>query len=187
MNHAKASHTWNALTSSPQLPRARHILGAIRRTWKTDRVHGLPAVAAPTFSPSAPKNNDTWWVSQDTKTVYLWDSMDNQDRQNTLEKLKTTSEWTIWKTRCKGQGMVTSPVRDGLPPAPQHTQRQGSGMVGIQGQGMVTERRHSNHESQEVLRMLGENFLRCTNRGSEVTYGDVNGTTVQCRERYIHR
>ncbi len=79
----------------------RHILQAIRRTWKIDRVHGLPAVAAPTFFPSASKDNDTWWGSQDTKTVYLWDSMDDQDRQNTLEKLKTTSEWTIWKTRDK--------------------------------------------------------------------------------------
>ncbi len=68
---------------------------------KTDRVHDLPAVAAPTFFPSASKDNDTWWGSQDTKTVYLWDSMDDQDRQNTLEKLKTTSEWTIWKTRDK--------------------------------------------------------------------------------------
>jgi hypothetical protein len=27
--------------------------------------------------------------------------MDNQDRQNTLAKLETTSEWTIWKTRDK--------------------------------------------------------------------------------------
>jgi hypothetical protein len=27
--------------------------------------------------------------------------MDNQDRQNTSEKLKTTSDWTIWKTRDK--------------------------------------------------------------------------------------
>ena len=80
----------------------RHILQTIRRTWKTDRVqHGLPAVAAPTFFPSVSKANDTWWGSQNTKTVYLWDSMDDEDRQNTLEKLKTTSEWTIWKTRDK--------------------------------------------------------------------------------------
>ena len=35
------------------------------------------------------------------KTIHLWDSMDTQDRQNTLEKLKTTSGWTIWKTRDK--------------------------------------------------------------------------------------
>ena len=79
----------------------RHILQAIRRTWKTDRVHDLPAVVTPTFFPSVSKDNDTWWGSQDKKTVYLWDSMDNQDRQNTLGKLKTTSEWTIWNTRDK--------------------------------------------------------------------------------------
>ena len=30
----------------------RHILQAIRRTWKTDRVHSLPAVTVPTFFPS---------------------------------------------------------------------------------------------------------------------------------------
>ena len=73
----------------------RHNLQAIRRTWKTDRVHVLPAMAAPTFFPLASKNNDTWWGSRDMRTVYVWDSMDNQDRQNTLAKLKTTSEWTI--------------------------------------------------------------------------------------------
>ena len=79
----------------------RHILQAIRRTWKTDRVHVLPAVTVPTVFPSASKDNDTWWGSHDTKTVYLWDSMDDQDRQNALEKLKTMSEWTIWKIKDK--------------------------------------------------------------------------------------
>ena len=87
----------------------------------------------------------------------------------------------------KGQGMVTSTVKDGLPPAPQYTQRQARGMLGIQDQEMVVERKHSNHEDQEVLRMLGENYIRCTNRDSEVSYGGTNGTTVQCRERCIHR
>ena len=78
----------------------RHILQAIRRTWKTDRVRGLPEVVVPTFFPSVSKGNDAWWGSQDTKSIY-WDSMDDQDRQNTLEKLKKTNEWTIWKTRDK--------------------------------------------------------------------------------------
>ena len=36
-----------------------------------------------------------------TDSVYLCNSMDNQDRQNTLAKLETTNEWTIWKTRDK--------------------------------------------------------------------------------------
>ena len=40
---------------------------------------------------------------------------------------------------------------------------------------------------QEVLRMLGENYLGCTNRDSGITYGGVNSTTTQCRNRCIHR
>ena len=36
---------------------------------------------------------------------------------------------------------------------------------------MVVERRYSYHETQEVLQMLGENYLGYTNRRSEVTYG----------------
>ena len=37
--------------------------------------------------------------SQDTKPVYLCDSVDNQD--NTMVKLEATRKWTIWKTRDK--------------------------------------------------------------------------------------
>jgi hypothetical protein len=74
------------------------------------------------------------------KTVYIWDSMDDQDRHNTLAKLETMNEWTIRKTRDKHG--------------------------------------HQSHETQEVFRMLGENYLRCSNRSSGVTYGGNNGTTV---------
>ena len=59
-------------------------------------------------------------------------------------------------------------------------------MMRIQDQGMVEERRHSNHEVKEVLRMLGKNLLRCTDRDSKITNGGADGTTTQCPERYIH-
>ena len=74
----------------------RHILQVIRRTLKVDRVHGLPSVTDPTFFPSPSKNDETWWVSKNMKTVYLWDSMDNQDSHNTMAKLEATSERTKW-------------------------------------------------------------------------------------------
>ncbi len=35
------------------------------------------------------------------KTVYLWDSMDDQDRQKTMAALEESTEWTIWKTKDK--------------------------------------------------------------------------------------
>jgi hypothetical protein len=72
-----------------------------KRGWMVDRVHGLPAVAAPSFFPSSSRNEDIWWGSQDMKTVYLWDSMDDQDRQNTMTVHKESTEWTIWKTKDK--------------------------------------------------------------------------------------
>ena len=66
-----------------------------------DRVHGLPAVEAPSFFPSDSRNVDIWWGSQDLKTVYLWDSLDDQDKQNTMAALEESTEWTIWKTQDK--------------------------------------------------------------------------------------
>jgi hypothetical protein len=35
------------------------------------------------------------------KTVYLWDSMDDQDRQNTMVMLKESTTCPIWKTKDK--------------------------------------------------------------------------------------
>ena len=43
-------------------------------------------MVSPPLFPSVSKNDDTWWGSEDTKTVYLWDSMDDQDLHNTLAK-----------------------------------------------------------------------------------------------------
>ena len=59
-------------------------------------------------------------------------------------------------------------------------------ILGIQDQGMVVKKGHSYHEDQEVLRMLGENYLRCTYRNPGVTYGSVIGDTTQCREIFIY-
>jgi hypothetical protein len=93
--------TQSLLVSADIFTPTRHILQSIRSTWMVDRVHGLPAVTAPSFFPSASRNVDIWWGSQDLKTVYLWDSMDDQDRQNTMATLEESTEWTIWKTKDK--------------------------------------------------------------------------------------
>ena len=93
--------TQSLLESTDVFTPTRHILQAIRRIWMVDRVHGLPAVTDPSVFPSSSRNEDIWWDSQDMKTVYLWDSMDDQDRQNTMSVLKESTEWTIWKTKDK--------------------------------------------------------------------------------------
>ena len=42
-----------------------------------------------------------WWGSRDPKTVYMWDSMDDQDKQKSLTVLQETENWVVWKTRDK--------------------------------------------------------------------------------------
>ncbi len=77
----------------------RHLLLTIKRLWQIDRVHGLPAVVAPAFFPSASKGGECWWGTQDLSTIYLWDTMDNEDRQDSLEALREKDNWVIWKTK----------------------------------------------------------------------------------------
>ena len=83
-----------------QFPLHRHHL-AIKQLWKINRVHGLPAVTAPAFFTSASKGNERWWGTQYSKTVYLWDSMDDQDRQDSMDTLRTQDSWVVWKTKDK--------------------------------------------------------------------------------------
>ena len=67
--------------------------------WQLDRVHGLPAVAAPAFFPSASRGDERWWGTGDSSTVYLWDTMEDQDRQDSLEVLRDKDNWVVWKTK----------------------------------------------------------------------------------------
>ncbi len=50
-------------------------------------------MAAPAFFPSASKDDECWWV------IYVWDSMEDQDKTDSLEALRNTDEWVIWKTK----------------------------------------------------------------------------------------
>ena len=47
-------------------------------------MHGLPVVPTPVFFPSSSKNEECWWGTLDPRTIYVWDSMDDQDKQTSL-------------------------------------------------------------------------------------------------------
>ena len=89
------------LEESNKLTPSRHILLALRQIWDLERIHGLPAVAAPAFFPSASRNEECWWGTPDSKTVYVWDSMDDQDKLTSMSTLQETENWVVWKTRDK--------------------------------------------------------------------------------------
>jgi hypothetical protein len=77
----------------------RHLLLTLKRLWELDRVHGLPAVAAPAFFPSASRGEECWWGTQDSSTVFLWDTMGDEDRLSSLETLREKDNWVVWKTK----------------------------------------------------------------------------------------
>ena len=77
----------------------RHLLLTLKRLWQLERVHGLPAVAAPAFFPSPSQGEECWWGTQDSSTVFLWDTMDDVDRQSSLETLREKDNWVVWKTK----------------------------------------------------------------------------------------
>jgi hypothetical protein len=55
--------TQSLLESADVFIPTRHILQVISRAWMVNRVHGLPAVAVPSFFPSVSRNDDFWWGS----------------------------------------------------------------------------------------------------------------------------
>jgi hypothetical protein len=36
---------------------------------------------------------------QDSSTVFLWDTMGDEDRRNSLETLREKDNWVVWKTK----------------------------------------------------------------------------------------
>ncbi len=52
------------LEESNKLTPSRHILLALRQIWDLERMHGLPAVEAPAFFPSASRNEECVWKTR---------------------------------------------------------------------------------------------------------------------------
>ena len=93
--------TQECLEESNRLTPSRHILLALRQTWDLERIHGLPAVVAPVFFPSGSRNEECWWGTPDPRSIYVWDSLDDQDKQTSMTTLQETENWVVWKTRDK--------------------------------------------------------------------------------------
>ncbi len=85
-------------------PRVRQRIYTSLDTFRSrdlERIHGLPAVVSPVFFPSVSRNEECWWGTLDPRTIYVWDSMDDQDKQTSTTTLQETENWVVWKTRDK--------------------------------------------------------------------------------------
>ena len=77
----------------------RQLLLVIKQMCQVDRIHDLPAVSGPAFFHSPSRGNECWWGTRDSITVYLWDTMEDQERQDSLEVLHGKDNWVVWKTK----------------------------------------------------------------------------------------
>ena len=62
-------------------------------------MHGLPEVTVSVFFPSVYKDDEYWWGTRAPNTVYTWDSLTDQDKQNEMQDLCDTEHWVVWKTK----------------------------------------------------------------------------------------
>jgi hypothetical protein len=114
------SGTWNFLKnhSSRQADLTTHIQEEVNRqreaenagyrspTWATLRclqklgkatcVNGGTAITLPPFFDSARRGNKKLWGNGSGPTVYLWETLTKQERQECLEKIQTTNNWLVW-------------------------------------------------------------------------------------------
>ena len=42
-----------------------------------------------------------WWGTPDPRSIYVWDSMDDPDKQTSMTTLQETENWVVWKNRDK--------------------------------------------------------------------------------------
>ena len=117
-------------------------------------------------------------------TAYIWDSMDEEDRENTMATLKQLDEWVIWKTKDKWTTLLTA-AGFKSPPTPLHQKGYPRGLLGIQDQRMVANRGHPGQKTKKDIRMLGEKQGNNTTRSTGHHDNGTPNTQSQLRQRRI--
>ncbi len=89
------------LESTDHRTPTRHVLRALKICTKANRIHGLTSVEAPGFFKNASRGPNTLWGEKNVNdiAIHVWDSMDNTDRENSLQDIQGTKTGIIWTER----------------------------------------------------------------------------------------
>jgi ribonuclease HI len=98
---AEACRTQEELESTDHRTPTRHVLRALKKCTKAQRIHGLTSVVAPGFFKNASRGPSALWGEKNVNdiVIYVWDSMDNTDRENSLQDIQEAKSGLIWKER----------------------------------------------------------------------------------------
>ncbi len=87
---AEACRIQEELESTDHRTPTRYALRALKKITKANRIHGLTSVATPGFFNNASRGPSALWGEKNVNdiVIYVWDSMDNADRENSLQDIQ---------------------------------------------------------------------------------------------------
>jgi hypothetical protein len=96
---AEACRIQGELESKDHRTPTRYVLRALKKITKANRIHGLTSVAAPGFFNNASRGPSALWGGKNVNdtVIYVWDIMDNADRENSLQDIQKAKTGIIWK------------------------------------------------------------------------------------------
>ena len=98
---AEACLTQKELESADHRTPTRYVLRALKKATKANRIHGLTSIAVPGFFNNVSRGLSALCGEKNVNDVviYIWDSMDTTDQENSLQDIQTGKTGIIWKER----------------------------------------------------------------------------------------
>jgi hypothetical protein len=72
------------------------VLRALHSLLSATQLQGESAVAAPPFFPNAGTGTVRFWGDEQGPTVYLWDGLDEEGREECERTIQTRKDWVVW-------------------------------------------------------------------------------------------
>ncbi len=98
---AEACRVQEEVESTDHRTPTRHVLRDLKKCTKANRIHGITSVTAPGFFKNASRGPSALWGGKNVNdiAIYVWDSMENADRENSLQDIQIAKTGIIWKER----------------------------------------------------------------------------------------
>ncbi len=83
------------------------VLRALKFLLSTTQLLGESAVTAPPFCPSADSGTVRFWGKEQGPTVFLWDGLGEEGREECERVIQTRKDWVVWSRARPTEGDCT--------------------------------------------------------------------------------
>ncbi len=84
------------------------LLRALQSLFSAVKLHGESAVTTPPFFPSAGRGATRFWGKEQGPTIFLWESLGEEGREECERAIRTHRDWVVWSRArpMKGDGTL---------------------------------------------------------------------------------